>query len=59
MKGINGDLRDLLGRKILVSAENTVTHGVLMLKNYDILDSSVNRMEIEPEDVADQEQEED
>lgn len=51
VKGCSMDLRDNIGRKILIKAGNTVKYGVLILRNYDILDKAV-KMEEEELDQA-------
>lgn len=57
MKGLRMDLRDNIGKKILVkSTHNTVRYGMLLLRNYDIL-NSIEQMEVEA-DAEQQEQDE-
>ena len=45
MKGLRMDLRDNIGKKILVkSTGNDIKYGVLLLRNYEIM-NSIEQME--------------
>lgn len=58
MKGLNMDLRSNIGKKILVRvARNSIKYGVLLLRNYEIL-NPVEQMEEELVEDIDIEQEE-
>jgi hypothetical protein len=58
MKGLNMDLRSNIGKKILVRvARNSIKYGVLLLRNYEIL-NPVEQMEEELAEDIDIEQEE-
>jgi len=47
MKGFHTDLRNNIGKKIIVkSTGNSIKYGTLLLRNYSIIDSN-ERMEVE------------